>query len=150
MSSYYLLSYETLPRWLWHCTSSQRGPGQTITLPFQMSWETDVLGSCANSPLFPSAAPVPHPGDSGELHEHHLLRGKHHCWNNPLQTAILLPYGTPLSVCSAKTKTRSCDQRLKLFPQLHSLFRFCSFAVLPQQHTTHKKNNKETILLKGP
>lgn len=80
-------SIEAAPPLL-HCMCSWRGPGQTITLPYQMSWETDVLGSCANSPLFPSAAPVSHPGDSRELHEHHLLRGKHHCWNNPLQIAI--------------------------------------------------------------
>ena len=71
----FLLPPSHLKRLL-HCIYSQRDLGQTITLPFQMSWETDMLGLCANSPLFPSAAPVSHPGDSGELHEHHLLRGE--------------------------------------------------------------------------
>lgn len=70
-------------------------------------------GSSANSPLFPSATPVSHPGVSGELRENRLLRGEHHC-RNPLWTSILLPYGTPLSVYSAKTKTQIYVHRLEL------------------------------------
>lgn len=151
--SYYLKLYwsSSSPLALYMC--SQRGPGQTITLPIQMSFETDVLGSCANSPLFLSATPVSHPGDGGELREHHLLRGKHHCWNNPLQTAILLPYGTPLSVCSAKTKTQSCDQRLELFPEVFFFFCINSadyryYHSSYHKHTTPDEKNKEIVVYK--
>lgn len=145
---------------IWNWIHSQRGLRQTISLPFQMSWKTDVLGSCANTPLYPSVAPVCHPGDSGELHEHHLLTGKHHCWNNPPQTAILLPYGTPLSVYSAKTKTQSCDQRPKLFPEV--FVQILQFSVPVQlisyAHNTQWENEEtdvckfshQILLLEGP
>lgn len=96
------------------CVHSQRGLRETITLPYEISLVTDVLPSCANSSLFPSMAPVSHPQDSGELHEYYLLRQKHHCRNNPLQPAILLPYGTPLSVYSVKTKTQCLPPKAKI------------------------------------
>lgn len=97
---------------------------QTITLPFQIYWKTGMLGRCANSPLFPLAAHVSHPGESGELFEHHLLTGKHHCWNNPLQTSTLLPNGTPLSAFSDKTKTQICSQRFFFLNYQHSYHKY--------------------------
>lgn len=43
------------------CTVQLKSLGQAITPPFQMRWETDMLGSCANSPFIPFSGTCPSP-----------------------------------------------------------------------------------------
>lgn len=135
---------------LLHCICSQRGLGQTITLPFQMSWETDVLGSCANNPSFPSAAPVSHPGDRGSSVNTIYWEGSTTVETIPSRL-LFCCHMAHLCILS-QNKDTGCHQRLKLFLMSFSFFvqilqmsSTTAAHIICTQHTMRKM--KKQILL---
>lgn len=117
-----------------HCTRSQRGPEQTITLPTKWAGRlTCCVAVCVQTALYsPQRHLSPTLGTVGELREHHLLR-----WESPLlkqspSRLLFCCHMAHLCLCTQpKQRHRAVTKRLRLFPEVFSLCKFCRFSVPP-------------------